>query len=278
MVLQKLSGDFAYRSSYAAVIQGGRILEKVIDNSGTDSKIILNTNIKLEISQNGFNKDASISFKEFNEIPEIKSGIHNLKLGDQILPVLIDMDNDEGRWARVFYHNCKYGTVLFSSENSFAEAKETNTNAPTTSDKYSILSKLESFRPNTNSSFEFRLKYPTDTNDSNIWKQTSNPTYEKVTGYKPIKIDWTSNYWGGLEYSGNTSTLIDGSVNHDYWFYAIGVASKYKDGIPNNNGSTANDVELWVRINNYDLFVDSFIDNVSISKDGVLTASEFREI
>lgn len=423
----KLSGDFAYRSSYSAVIQGGRILEEVIDNSGMDSKIILNTNIKLEISQNGFNKDASVSFKEFNEIPEIKSGVHNLKLGDQILPVLVDMDNDGGRWARVFYHNCKSGTVLFSSNNSFAEAKETNTNAPTTSDKYSILSKLESFRPNTNSPFEFRIKYPTDTdsglnkwtmkhysnvtlasaetypllsdiegltptsetiiedtnnflpsivgdyyirhyktkvyssiakninfqiksddgvtcyvnnniafqkktsafndvkislnkgwntleflyyenagqdylalnqkiselvdildyngtyNGSNIWKQTSNPTYEKVTGYKPIKIDWTSSYWGGLEYSGNTSTLIDGSANHNNWYYAIGAASKHGDGIPsctniNNNGTTANDVELWVRINNYDLFVDSFIDNVSISKDGVLTASEFREI
>ena len=279
----KLSGDFAYRSSYAAVIQGGRILEEVIDNSGMDSKIILNTNIELEISQNGFNKDASISFKEFNEIPEIKSGIHNLKLGDQILPVLVDMDNDGGRWARVFYHNCKSGTVLFSSNNSFAEAKETNTNAPTTSDKYSILSKLESFRPNTNSSFEFKLKYPTDTNGSNIWKQTSNPTYQKVIGYKPIKIDWTHNYWGGLEYNGNTSTLINGSVNHGNWYYAIGAANKHGDGIPsctnvNNNGTTANDIELWVRINNYDLFADSFIDNVSISKDGVLTASEFREI
>lgn len=234
-------------------------------------------------NKNGFNKDASITYNEFNEIPNIESGVHNLKLGDQILPVLIDMDNDEGRWARVFYHNCKSGTVLFSSNNSFAEAKETNTNAPTTSDKYSILSKLENFRPNTNSSFEFKLKYPTDTNGSNIWKQTSNPTYQKVIGYKPIKIDWTSNYWGGLEYSGNTSTLIDGSANHNNWSYAIGAASKYGDGMPsstnvNNNGTTANDVELWVRINNYDLFVDSFIDNVSISKDGVLTASEFREI
>lgn len=279
----KLSGDFVYRSSYAAVIQGGRILEEVIDNSGMDSKIILNTNIELEISQNGFNKDASISFKEFNEIPEIKSGIHNLKLGDQILPVLVDMDNDGGRWARVFYHNCKSGTVLFSSNNSFTEAKETNTNAPTTSDKYSILSKLESFRPNTNSSFEFKLKYPTDTNGSNIWKQTSNPTHQKVTGYKPIKIDWTHNYWGGLEYSGNTSTLIDGSANHNNWFYAIGAASKHGDGIPsctnvNNNGATANDVELWVRINNYDLFADNLIENVSMSKNGVLTAKEFREI
>lgn len=279
----KLSGDFAYRSSYAAVIQGGRILEEVIDNSGMNSKIILNTNIELEISQNGFNKDASIRFKEFNEIPKIKSGIHNLKLGDQILPVLVDMDNDGGRWARVFYHNCKSGTVLFSSVNSYAEAKETNTNAPTTSDKYSILSKLENFRPNTNSSFEFRLKYPTDTNESNIWKQTSNPTYEKIAGYTPVKINWTSNYWGGLEWTNGSTTLIDGSVNHDNWYYAIGATNKHSGGIPsckevNTNSSTPNDVELWVRINNYNLFVDNLIENVSISRNGVLTASEFREI
>lgn len=233
-------------------------------------------------NKNGFSKDASITYNEFNEIPNIESGVHNLRLGNEILPVLVDMDNDGGRWARVFYHNCKSGTVLFSSANSYAEAKETNINAPTTSDKYSILSKLESFRPNTNSSFEFKLKYPTDTNDSNIWKQTSNPTHQKVTGYKPIKIDWTSNYWGGLEYSGYSS-FIDGSVNVGNWYYAIGAANKHEDGIPsctnvNNNGTTTNDVELWVRINNYDLFVNSFIDNVSISKDGILTAKEFREI
>lgn len=234
-------------------------------------------------NRKGFNKDASITYNEFNEIPNIESGVYNLKLGDQILPVLIDMDNDEGRWARVFYHNCKSGTVLFSSENSFAEAKETNTNAPTTSDKYSILSKLESFRPNINSPFEFRIKYPTDTNDSNIWKQTSNPTYEKIAGYTPVKINWTYNFWGGLEWTNGSTTLIDGSVNHGDWYYAIGVRTKHRDGMPSSadimkNASTPNDVELWVRINNYDLFADNLIENVSISRNGVLTAKEFREI
>ena len=378
-------------------------------------------------NKKGFNKDASITYNEFNEIPNIESGVYNLKLGNEILPVLIDMDNDEGRWARVFYHNCKSGTVLFSSANSYAEAKETNTNIPTSSDKYSILSKLESFRPNTNSPFEFRIKYPTDTdnglnkwtmkhysnitlasaetypllsdiegltptsetivedtnnfipslvgdyyirhyktkvyssiakninfqiksddgvtcyvnnniafqkktsvfndvkislnkgwntleflyyenagqdyltlnqkiselvdildyngtyNDSNIWKQTSNPTYEKVTGYTPVKINWTSNFWGGLEWTNGSTTLIDGSVNHGNWFYAIGVSTKHVDGMPSSadimkNASTPNDVELWVRINNYDLFADNLIENVSISRNGVLTAKEFREI
>ena len=378
-------------------------------------------------NKKGFNKDASITYNEFNEIPNIESGVHNLRLGNEILPVLIDMDNDEGRWARVFYHNCKSGTVLFSSANSYAEAKETNINAPTTSDKYSILSKLESFRPNTNSPFEFRIKYPTDTdsglnkwtmkhysnitlasaetypllsdiegltptsetiiedtnnfipslvgdyyirhyktkvyssiakninfqiksddgvtcyvnnniafqkktsafndvkitlnkgwntleflyyenagqdyltlnqkiselvdildyngtyNDSNIWKQTSNPTYEKIAGYTPVKINWTSNFWGGLEWTNGSTTLIDGSVNHGNWYYAIGVSTKHGDGMPSSadimkNTSTPNDVELWVRINNYDLFADNLIENVSISRNGILTAKEFREI
>ena len=193
------------------------------------------------------------------------------------------MDNNEGRWARVFYHNCKSGTVLFSSANSYTEAKETNTDAPTTSDKYSILSKLESFRPNTNSPFEFRINYPTDTNESNIWKQTSNPTHEKIAGYTPIKIDWTSNSWGGIEWSNSIATLIDGSVNNGNWYYAIGASTKHGDGMPSSadimkNTSTPNDVELWVRINNYDLFADNLIENVSISRVGILTAKEFREI
>ena len=48
-------------------------------------------------NKNGFNKDASITYNEFNEIPNIESGIHNLKLGNEILPVLVDMDNDGGR-------------------------------------------------------------------------------------------------------------------------------------------------------------------------------------
>lgn len=423
----KIDGTLVYRAAYSAIIQENKIIAEAVDNSGDNSNATLNTVVNLKLNKKGFSKDASITYNEFNEIPNIESGVHNLKLGNEILPVLIDMDNDEGRWARVFYHNCKSGTVLFSSANSYAEAKETNINAPTTSDKYSILSKLESFRPNTNSSFEFKLKYPTDTdgglnkwtmkhysnvtlasaetypllsdiegltptsetiiedtnnfipslvgdyyirhyktkvyssiakninfqiksddgvtcyvnnniafqkktstfndvkislnkgwnileflyyenagqdyltlnqkiselvdildyngtyNDSNIWKQTSNPTYEKIAGYTPVKINWTSNFWGGLEWTNGSTTLIDGSVNHGNWYYAIGVSTKHGDGMPSSadimkNTSTPNDVELWVRINNYDLFADNLIENVSISRNGILTAKEFREI
>lgn len=421
----QIDGSFIYRAAYAVIIQERKIIAEGVHNSDTDSMVTLEKIVNLKINKQGFNNNASITYNEFNEVPNIKSGVHNLKLGNETLPVLIDMDNDGGRWARVFYHNCKRGTVLFSNSNAYAEAKEINKNAPTTSDKYSILSKLEHFRPNTKSEFEFKLTYPMDTNsglnkwtmkqyskqlssanvypllsdiqglnptsstviddtkdfipndvgdyyirhyktkvycniaktisfqmrnddsvtiyvnsniavqrlttstfsdvrlslnkgwntleilyyehtfndyflfnkkisdlvdildyngsynDCNIWKQTSNPTHQKVTRYKPIKIKWTSDFWGGLEYSGG-STFIDGSVNHGNWYYAIGSSAQHLDGIPsarqNANGSTPNDVELWIRINNYDLFADNLIKNVSISRNGVLTAKEFREI
>lgn len=226
----------------------------------------------------GFKKDASITYKEFSEIGEIKSGVHNLKLGDEVLPVLIDMDKDKGRWARIFYHNCKSGNVLFSKDNSFAEAKETNKTNPTGNDKYSILSKLEYFRGSTKSPFEFRLKYPTDEPDKkNIWKQTNNPTFEAIQGYHPIEINWNERDWGGLEYGNTSSTFMKGSVKQPTWFYAIGATIKFQGGIPSYD-FTANDVELWVRINNYDLFANNFIENVSIDKKDKIIANEFNEI
>ena len=147
-------------------------------------------------------------------------------------------------WARIFSHNNKSGTVLFSNQ---AEALSCST-----VDKYSILSRIEEFR-DANDSFEFLLQYPKDSTTAyNRWKQTSNPTTtkESVTGYQAVSISWTSNYWAGLALSNTTSTLIDGSINHSNWFYAIGAYAKYDTGIPTGTGSTANVAELWARIDN----------------------------
>ena len=283
-----IQSNFPYRGAYAGLIYNGQIVKEEISYEGVNSsaeiildELLIDSAILDDSTFNGFNKNATLNFKEFSEIPEIQSGVHNLKLGNDILPVLIDMDNDGDRWARIFYHNNHSGTVLFSNDNDWAEAKETNTNNPTTSDKYSILSRLECFRQNTNCYFEFKLKYPTlAPNEQNIWKQKSNPTFETVKNYKPINISWTSQGWGGLERSslfGNTDdTFIDGTVNHFNWYYAIGAKTSWQGGIPAWDVPVMDVVELWIRINDFDLFTD--INQEIAINSKTLTAKEFKEI
>ena len=159
------------------------------------------------------------------------------------------------RWARIFYHNNRNGSVLFTS---LAECKNTQT-----TDKYSRLGILDSGDTyKINGKYEFLLQYPIDDPGRyNRWKQTNAPQNEfvarsetggQVTGYEAVHIDWTDNYWGGLERSDTNTTSysptwLDGSVGHDSWFYAIGSSSAYSHGIPSCN-STASVVELWIRI------------------------------
>lgn len=159
------------------------------------------------------------------------------------------------RWARIFYHNNRNGSVLFTS---LAECKNTQT-----TDKYSRLGILDSGDTyKINGKYEFLLQYPIDDPGRyNRWKQTNAPQNEfvvrsetggQVTGYEAVHIDWTDNYWGGLERSDTSTTSysptwLDGSVGHDSWFYAIGSSSAYSHGIPSCN-STASVVELWIRI------------------------------
>ena len=162
---------------------------------------------------------------------------------------------DGARWARIFYHNNRNSSVLFTS---LAECKNTQT-----TDKYSRLGILDSGDTyKINGKYEFLLQYPIDDPGRyNRWKQTNAPQNEfvarsetggQVTGYEAVHIDWTDNYWGGLERSDTSTTSysptwLDGSVGHDSWFYAIGSSSAYSHGIPSCN-STASVVELWIRI------------------------------
>ena len=159
------------------------------------------------------------------------------------------------RWARIFYHNNRNGSVLFTS---LAECKNTQT-----TDKYSRLGILDSGDTyKINGKYEFLLQYPIDDPGRyNRWKQTNAPQNEfvarsetggQVTGYEAVHIDWTDNYWRGLERSDTSTTSysptwLDGSVGHDSWFYAIGSSSAYSHGIPSCD-STASVVELWIRI------------------------------
>ena len=151
-------------------------------------------------------------------------------------------------WARVFHHNTHWGSVLYSSASSGAEAKSSNT-----VDKYSVLDNIANYKNSTN--WEFLLQYPNvSTTQYNRWTQTSNPitTTNSVTGYTAVHVDWTGNSWFGLALTSSntsTSTLIDGS-NGNSWWYAIGAYKAYNGGIPGPSGNVTSTVNLWARIDN----------------------------
>ena len=145
-------------------------------------------------------------------------------------------------WAKVFEHNNRSGTVLFTT---VAEVKNSST-----ADKYSRLNLLDNFKAS-DGKYEFLLQYPdNDTTKYNRWKQTNNPLNEFVeqtsagtgtaTGYEAVHIDWNVNYWGGLtrqnsDASSLSPTYLSGSVGHSNWYYAIGCVSVWSGGIPGPN-------------------------------------------
>ena len=151
----------------------------------------------------------------------------------------------DAAWARVFHHNSHWGSVLYSKDNSYAEAKSSNT-----VDKYSVLGSMANYK-NSSGVWEMLLEYPTSSlSGYNRWKQTSNPatTSESVTGYVAVNTSWTGNNWGGLAVSNSGSTFMDGSVNNSSWWYAIGATSAYKGGIPGGNDTIVSHINLWNRI------------------------------
>ena len=89
----------------------------------------------------------------------------------------------------------------------------------------------------------------------------SSPTNSAISGYEAISIDSVSNYWGGLERGNATnsnSSLIDGSINHTNWYYAVGSFKNWNPGLVCNGniplstdvaGSSCGvpNVNLWIR-------------------------------
>jgi len=115
-------------------------------------------------------------------------------------------------------------------------------------DNYAILDRLEEFREN--GAFEFKLVWPADGLQEQHWRQTSNPvtTQGGVTGYESISTPYTDQFWGGLEHGASNTALIEGSVDHGHWFFAVGTHSLWHSGIPPNyegNGNSASMVELY---------------------------------
>lgn len=170
----------------------------------------------------------------------------------------LKVTSDGALWARIFYQQCNEGTTYFST---LEECRNTQT-----ANKYSRMYLLEDNTYKINGKFEFILCYPNnDSTHYNRWKQTNAPQNEyvarvstgsQVAGYEAVHIDWTSNYWGGLERTAEDPTTLgscwlDGSVGHGNWYYPLGTTVLYNHGMPATNDLIENTwscVELWVRV------------------------------
>ena len=122
-----------------------------------------------------------------------------------------------------------------------------NTNNPK-ADNFSVLDQLEKYRQ-ADGKFTFQMRWP-KSGEQNTWRQKTNPvtrTEGGVDGYQAIQISHTDNRWGGLEHNTESSSLLDGSVDHRNWYYAIGTTTPWKDGLPAWSDPT-DQVELYVGV------------------------------
>jgi len=126
------------------------------------------------------------------------------------------------------------------------------------SDNYSILNTIDDNMRGLDGKFEFKIIWPLRSGDNyNIWKQVSNPITAAsggVDGYEAVDVRFTSQYWGGLEYHTANNTLLDGSVNHGNWYYAIGSTHSWGGGIPGANDAEQL-TELYVKMMKYSYFI-----------------------
>lgn len=160
-------------------------------------------------------------------------------------------------WAKIFEHNSKAGTVVFSSVAQCLNVQDEN--------RYSRMYLLDNFK-NINNKYEFLLEYPDDREGQyNRWIQNLNPCNEYITptssgtpadGYTVVHVDWTGNHWGGLtrqnsSVTSNYLTYLSGSTGHDNYWFAIAAFSAYQGGIPGPNSTVVTGrVQMWVRIDN----------------------------
>lgn len=191
---------------------------------------------------------SGLYYKSCNEIkislPSTLDGLYTIDLDGTgsltELPVYCDMTTSGGGWTRIFKHNVSGG--YFSNKE---DAKSKNISNPNTN-LYSILNKLEYFRKN--GIFTLRINWPLTSSISNTWSQSSDFTYQAISGYTPIAIQSTNMGWGGLEYHNTQYTLSDGTINHLNWYFSIGSLVEYSGGIPSyEENPGAQEVNLWIK-------------------------------
>eukprot|EP00670_Eutreptiella_braarudii_P004848 CAMPEP_0174281694 /NCGR_PEP_ID=MMETSP0809-20121228/2085_1 /TAXON_ID=73025 ORGANISM="Eutreptiella gymnastica-like, Strain CCMP1594" /NCGR_SAMPLE_ID=MMETSP0809 /ASSEMBLY_ACC=CAM_ASM_000658 /LENGTH=410 /DNA_ID=CAMNT_0015375393 /DNA_START=34 /DNA_END=1267 /DNA_ORIENTATION=+ len=131
-------------------------------------------------------------------------------------------------------------------------------------DNFSILDELESLR-GSDGKFLFKIVWPElPPPNYNVWKQRNNPVDATVGGvveYEAVEIHFTDQAWGGLEHNTGAGSLLDGSVDLFFFYYAVGSSLPFNNGIPgpyySNPGfqkvelyvlSQVSQVALWTQV------------------------------
>ena len=70
-------------------------------------------------------------------------------------------------------------------------------------------------------------------------------TTPTVAGYQAVDVHFTSQRWGGLERRGGSPSLLDGSVNHADWYYAVGAREPWGNGFPGPDSASVSVIELY---------------------------------
>lgn len=149
-------------------------------------------------------------------------------------------------YVKVFEHFTSEG--LFTSEAQALLNKQKG--------KFSVLSLIDNLKaPGT---YKFMLYYP-EMGKMNVWEQRKNPlnctqanttSGHSVDGYNPINVQMTGEYFGGLERSTTSNTLLDGSTGHSNWWYAIGAYNEHPTAgsgtIPGGDTTNVTQAQLWL--------------------------------
>ena len=155
--------------------------------------------------------------------------------------------------VKIFYHRPGKNKLFFENYEQFMNINEKQ--------RYSILGELnEDYK--INGKYEFLLYYP-DLNKYNWWRQNKLPYNEEertgihiADGYEGVYISMKENYWGGLvlqkipytRYCNYECSFVEGSVGHEFYFYAIGQRHNSETVPADNDQHWISDVYLWIRI------------------------------
>ena len=134
-------------------------------------------------------------------------------------------------------------------------------------DNFSLLDNLESCRGSVvDGKFDLKIVWPQSVRaegNSNVWRQSTNPVTSGrggVDGYEAILVSIDAAVdvqrttcreehfvpFGGLELNPGPDSLLDGAVDHDYWYSAIGATHPYLGGLPGAHVDYGEaQTELW---------------------------------